>query len=260
LEALVTVETILLVLLSLLVAGLLRSHAEILRRLDSGTGGEAPGRPEELPPARPESTAAFDIVGTTLNREAIKVTVRGASNTLLAFLSSGCLSCHSLWEGLDEQVRPRIPGGARIVVVTKDSAYESPSKLRRLAPPGVTLVMSSDAWGAYRVQGSPYFIYVEGRTGTIIGEGTASGWPQVLSLIRDAFADAELAAADDRADKASARPERGSADRARRAEAELLAAGIGPGHPSLYGRAEDLEEPGPVTGDPSPDGAGRADA
>jgi len=43
--ALVVVETVLLVLVSLLVAGLLRSHAEILRRLnaiDGSNGAEPP--------------------------------------------------------------------------------------------------------------------------------------------------------------------------------------------------------------------------
>jgi len=42
--ALVSVETVLLVLLLVLVAGLLRSHAEILRRL--GPAGEARGEAE----------------------------------------------------------------------------------------------------------------------------------------------------------------------------------------------------------------------
>jgi hypothetical protein len=243
---LVTVETILLVLLTLLVAGLLRSHAEVLRRLGSSDRGSGATDPmEELPPARTESTVAFDIVGTTLTREAIKVSVNVGSNTLLAFLSSGCLSCQSLWEGLDPRRRPSIPGGARIVVVTKDSAYESPSRLQEVAPRDVPLVMSSAAWEAYRVQGSPYFIYVDGRTGTIIGEGTASGWPQVISLIRDAFADAALAAEAIQTRGLAGHPGRPAtrgADRARRAEAELLAAGIGPEHPSLYERADEPEE------------------
>lgn len=245
---LVTLETILLVLLALLVAGLLRSHAEILRRLESSDQGSGALDPMEgLPPARTESTAAFDIVGTTLTREAIKVSVNVGSNTLLAFLSSGCSSCQSLWEGLDPRHRPSIPGGARIVVVTKDSAYESPSRLQDVVPRDVTLIMSSDAWEAYRVQGSPYFIYVDGRTGTIIGEGTASGWPQVISLIRDAFADAALAAEAIQTRGVAGhpgRPANRSADRARRAEAELLAAGIGPGHPSLHQRRDESGEGG----------------
>lgn len=245
---LVTLETILLVLLTLLVAGLLRSHAEILRRLESSDrGSEASDPMGELPPARADSTAAFDIVGTTLTREAIKVSVKAGSNTLLAFLSTGCLSCQSLWEGLDPRRRPSIPGGARIVVVTKDPAYESPSRLQDIAPRDVPLIMSSAAWEAYRVEGSPYFIYVDGRTGTIIGEGTASGWPQVISLIRDAFADAALAAEAIQTRGVAGDPERvthRSGDRARRAEAELLAAGIGPSHPSLHERTYEGGEDG----------------
>jgi hypothetical protein len=245
---LVTLETVLLVLLALLVAGLLRSHAEILRRLQSsGQASGAPDPMEDLPPARTGSTAAFDIVGTTLAREAIKVSVNVGSNTLLAFLSSGCSSCQSLWEGLQPHHRPSIPGGARIVLVTKDTAYESPSRLRELVPGDVTLVMSSSTWDAYRVEGSPYFIYVDGRSGTVIGEGTASGWSQVVSLIRDAFADAALAAEATQEEGEDDRPARRSSrgvDRARRAEAELLVAGIGAGHPSLYGRSEERGESG----------------
>jgi hypothetical protein len=239
---LITIETILLVLLTLLVAGLLRSHAEILRRLTSSDSG-ASDRPEDqpdLPPARPDSVAAFDIVGTTLTGDAAKISVHRGPNTLLAFLSSGCLSCQPLWEGLHPPHRPSIPGGARIVVVTKDPAYESSSRLRDLAPRGLPLVMSSAGWEAYRVQGSPYFIYVDGRTGTVVGEGTATGWQQVISLIRDAFADAELAAeaAGTVGGHSGRRGTRG-VERARRAEDELLVAGIGPGHPSLHDQSDE---------------------
>ena len=58
----------------------------------------------------------------------------------------------------------------------------------------------------------------------IHGEGSASQWPQLASLLRDAVADARLAAG------------RGPAGerRAARADEVLRAAGIGPGHPSLY--------------------------
>jgi hypothetical protein len=260
--AIVTVETILLILLSLLVAGLLRSHAEILRRLEEiqpSTGGSDPSveraRSEptrvggmvdpDLPPGRPAPTPAFDIGGTTLSGDAIKISVTDSrTNTLIAFLSSGCRSCQEFWEGLEPPMRPAIPGDARIVVVTKDTSHESPSALLDLAPRDVPVVMSSAAWDQYGIQGSPYFVYVDGRAGQVIGEGTASAWPQVLSLIRDAFADAELAAAMTGPRSAGMGDVHGgsrmsaSARRARRAEDELRAAGIGPEDPSLYGRSE----------------------
>jgi len=84
--AVVTVETLLLVLLVLLVGGLLRSHAEILRRLDE----LQPGGTATAAPAR-TSTAAHDVSGVTLAGDAMHVGVtRPGSATLLAFLTSGC--------------------------------------------------------------------------------------------------------------------------------------------------------------------------
>jgi hypothetical protein len=113
-----------------------------------------------------------------------------------------------------------------LVVVTKDRTEESPARLAELAPAGVTMMMSSAAWKDYGVHGSPYFIYVDGPAGHVHSEGTATTWDQVLSLLRDALADDEL--------ERQWRLGDGSAERIRRADAELAAAGILPGHPSLW--------------------------
>jgi hypothetical protein len=232
--ALITVETIVLILLALLVAGLLRSHAEILRRLESldpspdlpdGPRAAAGNGLDLLPQARQAATPAFDVAGTTLAGDPVKVAVTGRrGGTLLAFLSSGCLQCQELWEGLRPEVRRPAPGNARVVVVTKDSTHESPSRLHELAPSDVPVVMSSSAWDDYQVKGSPYFIYVDGPSSQVHGEGTAGAWPQVFSLLRDAFHDAE----------AARRGGLTGRERLARADAELDAAGIGPGHASLY--------------------------
>ena len=235
---LITVETLTLALLALLVAGLLRSHAEILRRLAELGDGAAPSATSgpELPPARDGASPAYDIAGATVAGDAVKVALSGVSgNTLLAFLSSGCLPCRKLWHGLSDG-HLRLPGGARLVVVTKDRTEESPTKLRELAPSDVMLVMSSAAWDDYGVKGSPYFIYVDGPTGEVHSEGTATTWDQVVSLLRDALADDELVR------RQAARPgglgrgraADGSAERIHRADDELAAAGIVPGHPSLW--------------------------
>jgi hypothetical protein len=263
-EALIVVETLLLVLLAMLVAGLLRSHAEILRRLDAvqptKTGSRAgdAGAPAVPAPApgRDADELALDLVGTTLRGESVKVAVSNPSvNTLLAFLSTGCTTCQTFWEGLRPNVRPAMPSGTRLVVVTKDTAYESPSRLREIAPADVPLVMSSQAWDGYEVPGSPYFVYVDGASGRIRGEGLAQSWEQVLSLLRDALADADVAA-----EALSTPPSAASsitgliavtgrrgADRSPRVDAELRTAGIGGGHPSLY-----------VAGDPTRNGGGVA--
>jgi hypothetical protein len=232
-NVLVGIETVLLVVVGILLVGVLRSHAELLRRLDAQQQPQTPASGPRLaeglpaPPSR-EASEAFDVAGATLAGDAVKVAVAGApGSTLLAFLSSGCLSCGAFWEAFGSGVE--VPGDARVVIVTKDTAFESPSKLLELAPEGVPLVMSSDAWERYGVGGSPYFVLVDGPSGRVRGEGTATSWPQVASLLRDAIADSALAAG--RSAPAAASD---AAARLARADGELASAGIGPGHPSLY--------------------------
>ena len=212
--AIVVTNTVVLVLLSFLVVGLLRSHAEILRRLgpaehDGGAGrqdyvdelelrlanpaGAADALAAGLPAPRASSPPAADIAGDTPSGEARKLSVRGARPTLVAFLSSGCLTCLALWEGLRDDAEP-LPGRARLVVVTKGRDRESPSRLRDLAPPDVPVVMSTEAWERYGITMSPYFVYV-GPEGTVRSEGAAGSWEQVRSLLRDAIEDEEVALA-----------------------------------------------------------------
>ncbi len=90
--AVVSVETVLLVILVVLVAGLLRSHAEILRRL-----GQSPTQPPSTPD-RADTTAPI-LAGTTPGGDAVTLAFDGAgrSPTLLAFLTSGCGTCATFW-------------------------------------------------------------------------------------------------------------------------------------------------------------------
>ena len=216
LTAVVTVETVLLALLALLVGGLLRSHAEILRRLDE----LQPGGSATAAPAR-TSAAAHDVAGATPDGDAVHVGLaRPGAPTLLAFLTSGCSTCRGFWEAFADPAL-RLPAGVRLVVVTKDPSHESPARLRELAAPSLRVVMSSAAWSDYEVPASPYFVHVDDG-GQLAGEGTAQRFEQVLGLLQDAV--------DDLAEPGSGSP----AERALRAERELEAAGIGPGHPSLY--------------------------
>lgn len=220
---LVAAETLLLILLAVVVVALLRSHAEILRRLESRTGTESLDPTLPLPRSRDGGLAASDLAGTSLAGEAIQIgLMAGGPSTLIAFLSSGCLTCHRFWESFGSAQQPAVPGGGRLVIVTRDSSHESPSRLRELAPAGVPLVMSSGAWERYEVPTSPYFVYVDGPSGTIHGEGAASGWDQVVSLLRDSLDDAAHA------------PECSGPDRGERVEDDLRQAGIVSGHPSLH--------------------------
>ena len=160
----------------------------------------------------------------TLGGDGVQLGSGSGRPMLLAFLSSGCLTCEGFWETFSQAEPPEIPGGARFVAVTKDASHESPSRLRELAGDSLEVVMSSDAWRQFDVPTSPYFVYV-GRDGMILGEGAAASWPQVASLMRDAIGDAD-------AQSLTVSRANGS-ERARRVDDELAAAGIGPGHPSL---------------------------
>jgi hypothetical protein len=222
---LVAAETLLLILLAVVVVALLRSHAEILRRLDSG--GERSATPSfadpDASPRRDGAPVAADIAGAGIDGLGVQIGLgAGGPPTLIAFLTSGCLTCMEFWRQFSTEP-PSIPGGGRLVIVVKDSAHESPTKLRELAPAAIPVVMSTATWERYEVPAAPYFIYVDGPSGEIHGEGAASSWAQVASLLRDALADAEPA------ERGASGPERGA-----RIDQELARAGIGPGHPSLH--------------------------
>jgi hypothetical protein len=206
LTALVVVETMVLALLAAIVVALLRSHAEILRRLpelDEAPPAapsspllvpDAPAIPEHLPSPRRRPTEAHDVSGVTLDGDPVIVSMRSGTDTVVAFLSSGCLTCRTFWDGLRPSARQPLPGGARVVVVVKDPSFESPSKLRDLAPDDLTVVQSSAAWEDFGVAMSPYFCFVDGTSGAVRSEGSAMSWEQVASLLSDALLDEEVAA------------------------------------------------------------------
>ena len=228
--AIVAVETVLLVLLVVLVAGLLRSHAEILRRL--GQSGD-PARDTVPPPARAQRTGAellpAPLTGSTPHGDAIALSFDGTASrpTLLAFLTSGCGTCAGFWETLAE---PRLPRVIQTVIVAHGAERERPVRLRELAPNGIPVVMSSEAWEDYGVPGAPYFVLVDG---VVRGEGVATTWQALASLVSDAIEDQREPTFTDAGSR-----------RARRVDDTLAAAGIGPDHPSLYpGRGASAGDP-----------------
>ena len=246
---LVVLLAVVIALLALLVAGLLRSHAEILRALhnlgvdmdparadDAGVNtpvGAPTIRSAEVP-KRP-SRSAVDVVGHTPEHDAVSIAVVGAQHlTLLAFLSSGCGSCLAFWDVFRDGGPVEVPGDARLVCVSKDPGEESISSIKRLAPHDIPTVMSSQAWADYDVPVAPFFALVDGRSGEVIGEGSANDWAQVQSLVHTALADAGFL--DRKGEFKAERRGKPRADvlREARADRDLLAAGIRPGDPSLY--------------------------
>jgi hypothetical protein len=258
--AVVVAEGAAIVLLGVLVVGLLRSHALILRALHELGAGLELEKPRErrreaeagtqaplnlqsgvVPAGRP-TTGAADVVGRSVRGEEVSIPVGGAGRrTLIAFLSSGCSVCQTFWDELAPG-GAQVPGDARLVVVAKGREEESPSRLRDLAGDRLEVVQSSATWTDYAVPGSPYFVYVE--DGEVIGEGSSTTWAQVRDLMGQAVDDA----ADARRTRAahvggtSARAD-GGRDDLGRVDRELMGAGIHPGHPSLY----------PAPSEPAPD-------
>lgn len=266
-----TVVTILLVglllavaLLSVLVAGLLRSHAEILRSLhELGAGREdtAPGSgrvPFEVgrgvvEGSGPTGQPAPDVSGSTPTGDAVQVAVGAAgTHTLVAFLSSGCLTCQRIWDRLADPAPLSLPPATRLVVVTRDASAESPSTIAALAAGpvrhGIEVVMSTATWEGYQVPGSPYFAYVDGDSRRVRGEGSATDWEQVERLVGEAVGDSviQLPRHDHPHDHEHphdhSRDHGDGAHREARANRELLAAGITPDHPSLGLTATDQSD------------------
>jgi hypothetical protein len=222
--ALVIIEAVVIALLVVLVAGLLRSHGEILRQLNALGVGEHGDETPLLPAARRNPglgrAALTAIVGPTPHGAAASVALSGSRGfTLLAFLSSTCTACRPFWEEADGRVDLR---GVRTVVVTKDPTEESPSDLVRLAPVTVTAVMSSEAWDAFSVPSTPYFALIDTSEARVIGEGSAASWDRVAEMVRRAISDGAHAV------------HRSTAARKADVDAELNAAGIEPADPRLY--------------------------
>jgi hypothetical protein len=285
--ALDVVVVIVVALLALLVAGLLRSNAELTRAMHqlgidlSPDGGGAAGQgaagvttPVNITrsaggarptPARPDSADLIDLAGSTPAGEVISVAVTGVRHdTLLAFLTSGCSTCKVIWEafrgGVDD-----VPGGARLVVVTRGPEGESPAAIAGLAGTRVPVVMSTEAWQHYDAPYAPYFIYVSGPEGRVTGEGVASSWAQVQGLLATAVADGSNPAPTLDVEQQWARAGGGagataggtahsgagggasSAARHDRIDEELSAAGIRPGDPRLQHTS--LHEQPAVEGD-----------
>jgi hypothetical protein len=241
-----------LLLLGVLVVGLLRSHAEILRALhDLGVNLEdgaptpaarsttvsrhaplrtAPGVPG--PRSDEPLGEATDITGQLPRGGAAHVAVRDVEHaTLLAFLSTGCGTCGTFWDALrDDPTAGLADASTRVVVVTNGPEAESPAAVADLAPAGIVTVMASEAWDDYGVPVSPYFVLVDGPSGRVAGEGSGTSWAQVLDLLGKAEADTQV----QRRERTRPITRMSGQDRADRVDRELRAAGIEPGDPSLY--------------------------
>lgn len=228
--------------LLVVVMGLLRSHADILRALaDLGASldPDAPssagaGRPGGAPASR---TRASDLTGVGLADEPVSVGVLGASHTtFVVFLSTTCSTCRPFWEAL--AAGGAAPAGSRVVVVVQEE--EDATTVARLAGPRLAVIRSTQAWRDYGVPGSPHVVRVD-PDGSVGGEGTGSSWAQVLDLLAAAHRTERsptplppLGTRPRAAAPGGSGGWRGDRDNAVRIDAELRAAGVAAGDPQLY--------------------------
>jgi hypothetical protein len=255
--ALVVLQAIVLAVVVVLVVGLLRTHAEVLRRLHELGAGiyDAPGTgpapvaaptlradlerrvaPGVAPPGDATRVPVADIVGVDPDGNALQVGVGGDDRlTLLAFLSSGCTTCAGFWQAFAAGAPLELAGGSRprLVVVTKGPEQEHVAAVAAHPPAAGTLVMSSDAWTDYQVPASPYFVLVDGTLG-VIGEGSAASFGQLAGLLERAATDLGIGAAGPAAAGVERAQDDGGRDNAARIDRDLLRAGITPGHRALY--------------------------
>ena len=204
--AIVATESLLLAVLMLFVVALLRSHAEILRRLENLDPADA------VP--RPKSAIGRTVGARPRRRDAVRrrPADRRRGNLLLAFLTSGCSSCQRLIDSVTEGIA-QLPGSTRLVVVTKSPEVERVRRFQALEKL-VDVVMSSRAWDDYAIPGQPLLRprRGRGRRRRGLGHGVAT---------------------DHKPARRRARRARETENRYRVDDA-LLAAGIGAGHPSLH--------------------------
>ena len=153
--------------------------AEILRRL----------RPIPTYTDNP-TTKPHDVVGVGLDGVARRIEVEHAADpVLLLFLSAACLGCRDLWEGL-ARLHAGLGGGARLVVVTRSPGDEDPAAIAALAGDGwallgIEIVMSSPAFGDYRVGGPPFLAVADADA--VRTESVAWGLDQTLRTALDAL-------------------------------------------------------------------------
>ena len=201
---LVIAEAVAIALLALLVAGLLRSHAEILQvaararrraaaravATTASAGGcqhrqgrQRAGFPRRTRGNRPAALHRCDRSADRVQRRHRRAhpvgRVRRRRRFRRAEPQPGRVPVHRLRHlrrllGRAEPARRRPavrrpPGSSSS---RKGEDEESISALRRIAPPDASVVMSSQAWTDYEVPGSPYFLLIE--DGRVTGEGSGT--------------------------------------------------------------------------------------
>ena len=131
------------------------------------------------PTTRPHDVAGVDPAGAPCRIDVMEA----AAPVVLLFLSAACLGCRDLWEGL-ARLHAGLAGAARLAVVTRGPEQEDAAAIAALGDatdaPGVAVVMSTTAFGDYRVAGPPFLVVV--AADAVLTESVAWGLDQTLHV------------------------------------------------------------------------------
>jgi hypothetical protein len=132
----------------------------------------------------------------------------GDERTVFFFLTSSCHGCREVWDGFRARsgtgpagrktagAGGEPPPGARpwshgatgevpVILVTPSPSTESARQVAALAPAGMEVLMSSEAWHAYGVTAAPWYVVV--ASGVVEAEGPApASWKKVEALLQSA--------------------------------------------------------------------------
>lgn len=216
--------------MGMLLVGLLRSHAAILRKLESlGAGLDEDHRGSLTISTRPGTAQpenARSIVGINPEGDPVAISpAAGDEPVLIAFLSTSCSSCTVFWERLDRSAMIFGDRRHRVVIATLGPDEESPTRAKALQRGDADVVMSSQAWEQYEVPGAPYFVISDPIDG-LLGEGSAETFEALAQFLEDSTKDLAW-------NRRQGRTESG-ADREDRIDRELRKAGIEPDDPRLH--------------------------
>jgi hypothetical protein len=98
---------------------------------------------------------------------------------ILVFLTTTCTTCGGVWKMLGDNGR-ELPSDMELVVVTKGPEAEDRRRVRRLAPRGLRVLMSTETWERYCVRAAPHAVAVD-RNGAAVAAAPVSTWSDVVA-------------------------------------------------------------------------------
>jgi hypothetical protein len=138
---------------------------------------DLPSGPTPPRPTLIGTHAANVVSGVRPDGTEVVVPVAGGGAALL-FLTGACYGCRALWEGARDS-GGSLPTRLPLVIVTPSPTTEDARVVAELAPVGIPVVMSSEAWHTYRVARAPWYVGAAG--GAVVADGLApETWPEMV--------------------------------------------------------------------------------